>query len=350
MEPVLTSLLLCPVLFLTTFAQENVCHRPELPDNVQVSGLQRYFSPGVELALSCKQGYTSALGPRTIVCTAKGEWTKTRFMCRPKHCPYPDMPPNGQLYYDDTIYQSTINYTCDEGYILTGSSMAVCQADGTWSTPAPECKPVTCGLAPIPEFGLIMYEKTVRGNTTDYGTIGTYACLPPHVIIGNARAECTASGTWTETPKCQVVTCPPPQNIERGYMASEVKRSYDYKESVKYGCLSDYILEGSMEVFCREDGHWSEKPSCNAACTVDIQRGRILYKGQKKWIEDFKPNKILHKELVSVYCKSKARNCGFAVSTQCIDGSLKIPDCFEEPSQMDYKFNSASLPSEIEQC
>lgn len=73
----------------------------------------------------------------------------------------------------------------------------------TFTYPVSSVIAVTCGLAPIPEFGLIIYEKKVRGSTTDYGTIGTYKCLPPHVVIGNARAECTASGTWTKTPTCQ---------------------------------------------------------------------------------------------------------------------------------------------------
>lgn len=47
------------------------------------------------------------------------------------------------------------------------------------------------------------------------------------------------------------------------------------------------------------------------------------------WIKDLSPNKLLHKEIVSVYCEDKARKCGYAVPTQCIDGKLKIPECFE---------------------
>lgn len=64
-------------------------------------------------------------------------------------------------------------------------------------------------------------------------------------------------------------------------------------------------------------------------CRVGIHRGRILYKGQRLWIKDLTPNRILHSELVSVYCLNKERNCGYAVPTQCIDGKLKIPECFE---------------------
>ncbi|XP_029950537.1 beta-2-glycoprotein 1-like [Salarias fasciatus] len=343
---------LCPVVFVTAvIAQEhNVCVRPELSPTFEMAGLQRYFNPGAELSLSCKQGYSPVSGPRKIVCGASGEWTKTRLMCIPKRCPNPEPLSNGEMYYEDTVYQSIINFTCSEGYVLTGSSFAVCQANGTWSTSVPECTPVTCGLAPIPQFGMIVYDTMVRGNTTDYGVTGTYKCLPPYVLIGDPRAECTADGTWTKTPACRVVTCPQPESIARGYMSNSDPRQYDYMETVKYGCVGDYVLEGSIEIVCRQDGTWSEKPSCMAPCKVGIKRGRILYKGQKIWIEDFKPNKILHKEIVSVYCKNVASNCGYAISTQCINGRLLVPECYQEPSGTDYNLYSSSLPSEIRQC
>ncbi|XP_017290669.1 beta-2-glycoprotein 1 [Kryptolebias marmoratus] len=352
MERVKTLFLLSSFLLLTTVASQhsNVCSRPQLEGNIELTGIQRFFSPGVELPLACQQGYTPVSGPRKIVCTVSGEWTKTKFKCMPKECPYPDVVVNGDMFYEDTVYQSVINYTCNKGYILTGASSAVCQANGTWSTSAPLCIPVACGLAPIPQFGMVIYERRVRGKTTDYGLTATYACLPPYALFGKATAECTLQGTWTETPECRVVTCPPPDSIERGYMSESERREFSYMERVKYDCQGDYVIEGNTEIVCQENGRWSDMPSCKAPCTVGIERGRILYKGRKMWIEDFQPNTVLHKEVVSVYCMNKARKCGYALSTQCIDGALKIPECFEEPSSTDYNLHSNSLPSEIEQC
>lgn len=62
---------------------------------------------------------------------------------------------------------------------------------------------LSCGLAPIPQFGMIVYDKRIRGNTTDYGVSGTYKCLPPYVLIGDATTECTVTGNWTKTPECR---------------------------------------------------------------------------------------------------------------------------------------------------
>ncbi|XP_037545698.1 beta-2-glycoprotein 1 [Nematolebias whitei] len=352
MERVKTLFLLGSSLLLTAVSSQdhNVCSRPELDGNIEMTGMQRFFIPGSELLLSCQRGYTPVLGPRKIVCTASGEWTKTKFKCIPKQCPYPDLITNGESFYEDTVYQSGINYTCNEGYILTGPRSAVCQANGTWSTPPPKCIPVSCGLAPIPQFGMVIYERRVRGRTTEYGLKATYTCLPPYALFGKATAECTAMGTWTETPECRVVTCCPPENIERGYMSNSERREFDYMERVKYGCLGDYVLEGNTEIVCLENGRWSDMPSCKAPCMVNIERGRILYKEQKMWIGDLQPNTVLHKEVVSVYCMDKDRKCGYALSTQCMDGKLKIPECFEEPSGPDYVLRPNSLPSEIEQC
>lgn len=346
------SLLLCSLLILSsiTLAQDNVCSRPDLGENIKLEGLQRYFSPGVEVVLSCKPGYRSFRGPRTIVCKDTGTWTKTSYQCISIQCPHPDQPLNGNLYYENTEYKSNVTYTCDEGYILSGSSSAMCLVDGRWSAPEPLCKPVSCGPAPIPQFGMIIYNKIIRGNKINYGASGTYICRPPFALFGQERAECTASGQWTETPYCQEVSCPPPENIENGFLSITHKRDFAYKDRVKYGCNGDYVLDGQLEIVCDKNGQWTQKPSCKAPCSIGITRGRILYGGNKIWIERLKPNKVLHRETVSVYCMDAVNNCGYAVSTQCSDGNLQIPECFEEPSAAKYNLKPGSLPSEIQQC
>ncbi|CAL9700477.1 unnamed protein product [Knipowitschia caucasica] len=342
------SFLFCSLLFWINIARaENVCSRPELGDLVQVKDLQRYFSAGVVLALSCAPGHTPYNGPRTIVCTNTGQWTKTKFTCKPVECSSPDAPVNGQMHYEDLLYQSVVNFTCDDGYILTGASSASCLIDGSWSVQEPQCKPVSCGPAPIPEFGMIIYDKIIRGNNIYYGTSGTYKCLAPLALFGEERAECRANGQWTETPQCQEVSCSPPENIENGVMSIPQKRDFEYTETIKYGCNGDYVLHGPLQIVCEKTGQWSEKPSCKAPCSVGIQFGRIMYKGKTLWMEDFKPNIVLHGETVSVYCLDKDRNCEYAFPTNCFDGLLSVPECFEEPSRSQV---SSSNPTEMSQC
>lgn len=37
------------------------------------------------------------------------------FSLAAKQCTYPQSPSNGEMYYEDNMYKSTINYTCHEG-------------------------------------------------------------------------------------------------------------------------------------------------------------------------------------------------------------------------------------------
>ena len=49
-------------------------------------------------------------------------------------------PTNGQVSLTGTNFDSEANYVCDNGYVLTGSSLRVCQADGEWSSAEPLCE------------------------------------------------------------------------------------------------------------------------------------------------------------------------------------------------------------------
>ncbi|XP_075903906.1 beta-2-glycoprotein 1-like isoform X2 [Nelusetta ayraudi] len=257
---------LSAVILLNLFvlaSLHNVCVRPQLHANINVKGLQRFYNPGSTVTLNCIQGFVPILGPRKIVCSDSGQWSKTSIQCIARRCPSPQLVSNGELHYEDTVFQSTINYTCHEGYTMTGSNTSECLANGMWSSLAPICSAVQCGLAPIPVHGMIVYDKSVRGNKTHYGTEGTYTCLPPYVLMGGARAACTASGTWSETPECKLVTCPPPEGIERGFVSGADQSQYGYMEAVVYGCHDDFVLDGNLRSICQQDGQWSEKPSCN---------------------------------------------------------------------------------------
>ena len=54
------------------------------------------------------------------------------------HCPSLTQPNNGMincLLGDDGIlsYEDTCSFTCNTGYVLTGSDTRICQSNGSWS-------------------------------------------------------------------------------------------------------------------------------------------------------------------------------------------------------------------------
>ena len=56
-------------------------------------------------------------------------------------------PDNGTVTLDANTVSSQANYSCNEGYILNGTTTRVCQADGQWSGSEPTCEgwsPMMC--------------------------------------------------------------------------------------------------------------------------------------------------------------------------------------------------------------
>ncbi len=47
---------------------------------------------------------------------------------------------NGQVNTTSgNIFESKATYACDDGYTLNGTSIRICQANGTWSLKVPTC-------------------------------------------------------------------------------------------------------------------------------------------------------------------------------------------------------------------
>ena len=59
------------------------------------------------------------------------------------NCGTPDISTNGDtsamLAYGSTVFNSTVEYTCDIGYNIHGNTSRECLASGQWSGLAPEC-------------------------------------------------------------------------------------------------------------------------------------------------------------------------------------------------------------------
>ncbi|NWS25030.1 SUSD2 protein, partial [Polioptila caerulea] len=56
-------------------------------------------------------------------------------------CGWLDPPANGRKNDTNYLLGSTIHFTCNEGYELTGSQQRTCQASGLWSGDTPQCSP-----------------------------------------------------------------------------------------------------------------------------------------------------------------------------------------------------------------
>jgi hypothetical protein len=116
-------------------------------------------------------------------------------------------PPNGSVSAPSATYGNTVTYGCNAGYTVTGNATATCQADGTFTGPAPTCAPVNCGAPPVVANA---GAPTVSGgngggNTDTYGATAAYACNTGFAKSG-ADPTCGATG-WGTAPTCTQSSC-----------------------------------------------------------------------------------------------------------------------------------------------
>lgn len=55
-------------------------------------------------------------------------------------CGHPGNPAHGVTNGSEFNLNDLVNFTCDTGYLLQGSSRAQCRSNGQWSSPLPTCR------------------------------------------------------------------------------------------------------------------------------------------------------------------------------------------------------------------
>uniref|UniRef100_A0A3B5BN51 Beta-2-glycoprotein 1 n=1 Tax=Stegastes partitus TaxID=144197 RepID=A0A3B5BN51_9TELE len=317
-----------------------VCGRPPVTDGIDDTTLKRVYEIGEVVILACGQGYLpSTAASSRIICSDTGEWTQLNLACSPKMCPIPRPLQPLAMGRTEAPFKSVLNFT----YVMLGANESRCLHDGTWSNPPP--------VLSIYTFFFFFLHSPFIGHTKH----------PSKTVALNASYNFPLDSFFFLNCSCYrgiipllhlipEVSCSIPTNIPNGVITFAVMRPHGYKEKVKYACNEHYVLDGEAEIQCQNTGNWSSKPVCRAPCTVGIKRGRIFYNAKKLWIADLKPNRVFHGEHVAFYCLNRDERCGYPVVSTCNDGSLPIPECFEEPGKVEYSLRAKTLPSEITMC
>ncbi|KAL4239544.1 CUB and sushi domain-containing protein 3 [Mactra antiquata] len=154
---------------------------------------------------NCDIGYDIS-GFTSTTCGTNGSWDNPAPSCNPVDCGMPVVPSNGSVNaMYGTTYLQLATYSCDLGYILNGATTTTCGADGLWDTPAPSCDIIDCGAPPS---GPVNGYKTVPGTT--YTEVTTFYCDYGYLLTGPSTLICQADGTWNgTTPSCDPLDCGP---------------------------------------------------------------------------------------------------------------------------------------------
>nr|XP_028558113.1 sushi, von Willebrand factor type A, EGF and pentraxin domain-containing protein 1-like isoform X2 [Podarcis muralis] len=205
----------------------------------------------------------------------------------PSHCKSPPEIENGSHEGGPYNTGREVHYWCDYGYRLEGPSSLLCQENEEWSHAAPTCHPVTCSRPP---------------------------------------------------------------NIAEATLVAVHQSEYPVGTVIYYLCNKDFLLDGSNRVVCLENGNWSQLPYCRARCPITAKRSRMIYQGRKLWVYEIPDGLVHHGEIVTFFCRSENKTCSFTADSQCFDGVLKMPDCYDEPTYLQYHLFPKRVVSEIPAC
>ncbi len=174
--------------------------------------------------LACGGDNDSIGGRNTITCTATA-------------------PENGSIDAADVAEDATADYSCNEGYALSGDAPS-CTSAGTFDGNEPTCEIVIC-TATAPNHGSVAAVDVAVDATADY------SCGEGYTLSG-AAPSCTSAGTFDgNEPTCEIFTCevtaPAGGSIQGGVSA------IDYNTTATYVCSDNRGLIGTPPTCLNED-------------------------------------------------------------------------------------------------
>jgi CUB/sushi domain-containing protein len=233
------------------------------PENGNVSLTGTIFTS--QANYTCFPGYNVSTTQSVRVCTITGDWSGAEPSCTPVDCGPLEPPLNGDIFVFNTTLASPARYSCGLGFKLNGDEFRVCTINGTWSGPEPTCDVIDCGAPPTIPNGHVDFQ------TTTFASRANYTCNEGYTISGSSLARfCTDEEKWSGTlPVCtEILECPDPGIPVNG---RRINDAFTIGSLVYYVCNDGYDIIGSNGRRCQVNGHWTGTPaSCvqrNLSCT-----------------------------------------------------------------------------------
>ncbi|XP_065189178.1 sushi, von Willebrand factor type A, EGF and pentraxin domain-containing protein 1-like isoform X2 [Sycon ciliatum] len=201
---------------------------------------------------TCNSGF-ALVGTSASVCTSSGSWSQPAPTCQEIMCSGSvTAPTNGHVTGNGNTFSSVRQFSCMEGYQLSGTSYTICLANGTWSTASPVCTLMGCLPLDAPGNGSIVSSSPLR---TDF------ACDDGFAIIGDPSPMCLITAyNWTSgTPTCAELPECPDLTVDN---ADVLSGSSKVNSTRVVTCTPGFEMLGDSMVVCLDDGNWSSIPIC----------------------------------------------------------------------------------------
>uniref|UniRef100_A0A8C6NE32 E-selectin n=1 Tax=Melopsittacus undulatus TaxID=13146 RepID=A0A8C6NE32_MELUD len=232
------------------------------------------FSYNSSCTVQCEEGYElTAL--ESVYCTSSGVWSAPLAACKAVTCPALEMPLHGAVNCShpsvELTWGATCEFTCEEGFTLTGPATLQCGSSGAWDRQQPSCAAVLCEAVTWPE-GFVTCDHAPADLA--YGSRCDFHCSEGYVLDGPSSIECTAQGQWSEpAPVCRAlccllclsaVTCPALEMPLHGAVnCSHPSVELTWGATCEFTCEEGFTLTGPATLQCGSSGAWDrQQPSC----------------------------------------------------------------------------------------
>uniref|UniRef100_A0A9J7XDS2 CUB and Sushi multiple domains 1 n=1 Tax=Cyprinus carpio carpio TaxID=630221 RepID=A0A9J7XDS2_CYPCA len=238
------------------------CGHPGNPANGRTNGSE--FNLNDVVNFTCNTGYLLH-GASRAQCRMNGQWSNPLPVCKVVNCSDPGFVENTirhsqQRYPESFNYRNTVMYHCKRGFYLLGSSVLTCQSNGFWDRSLPKCLPISCSDPGTPPFSVMLGQKFTNRAVVHY------SCSQGRTLVGNATRQCLEDGRWSGSPPyCSGDNpgfCGDPGIPPHG---SRLGEEFRHKSLLRFTCEAGYVLIGSSERTCLQNGSWSgTQPVCEA--------------------------------------------------------------------------------------
>ncbi|NXR60752.1 CR1L protein, partial [Rhadina sibilatrix] len=234
------------------------CAPPPEIANGQHSGVDKeHFEYGDSVTYRCHsprraQRPFSLVGEASIFCTTRdglnGVWSSPAPECKVVTCEQPRVE-HGQLLGGPRprySFGDTVAFECDFRYSLSGSGASTCRDSDLWEPPLPLCQRSSCDDPPDVRNAV---KARLAGNLFPVGTVVTYECQQGHQFsMGEAtwNISCLQGFVWSETPPpCERVPCPEPQ-VPNGRLSLPwpPREGHRSGDRLQLHCAEGFVLRG----------------------------------------------------------------------------------------------------------
>ncbi|KAK0147553.1 P-selectin [Merluccius polli] len=162
-------------------------------------------------------------------------------------------------------FGSSCSFNCLEGYTLASNSTLACLASGQWSQPRPTCTAMRCRALSAPPHGSLSCSNP--HGAFSFSSRCALTCDEGFLHNGTAHTECSSLGTWSqEVPRCLAMRCRALSAPPHGSLScSNPHGAFSFSSRCALTCDEGFLHNGTAHTECSSLGTWSQEvPRCLA--------------------------------------------------------------------------------------